>query len=350
MTSAIDTSKPVSGTPTTASVRANFAAAASEITALQAATAALPASYQPLDATLTALAAVITAANKLIYATGADTFSTTDLSAFIRTLLDDSDAATARTTLGAQPLDATLTALAAVTTAADKLIYATGSDAFSTADLTAFGRTLIACANAAAALSAIGAQAADAELTALAGLTSAADKLPYFTGSGTAALNNFTSFARSLVACGSGGTALGVIGAIVPYFYATRQSSQTLTADAFTKVQLATEVLDSAGAYDNATNYRFLPATAGHYVVVFGGQVDAVSAEGCGMAIYKNGAIYDYGLASAIPAAASSALSFLGATVVQCDGSSDYIELFGLASNNATPTVQKAFMAGFRLA
>lgn len=58
------------------------------------------ANKQPLDATLTALAAVVTAADKLIYATGPDTFSTTTLSAFMRSLLDDGDAGTARNTLG----------------------------------------------------------------------------------------------------------------------------------------------------------------------------------------------------------------------------------------------------------
>lgn len=67
--------------------------------------------------------------------------------------IDDGDFAT---TSGLQPLDATLTALAGVTTAADKVIYATGSDTFSTTDLTAYGRTLIGLASAAALKSALG--------------------------------------------------------------------------------------------------------------------------------------------------------------------------------------------------
>lgn len=60
----------------------------------------LGALYQGLDGTLTALAGLTVAANEMIYSTGADAFATTGLTEFARTLLDDTDADTARTTLG----------------------------------------------------------------------------------------------------------------------------------------------------------------------------------------------------------------------------------------------------------
>lgn len=58
------------------------------------------ANKQPLDATLTALAGLANSANKLPYFTGADQMATADLSAFIRTMLGKADAAAVLQYLG----------------------------------------------------------------------------------------------------------------------------------------------------------------------------------------------------------------------------------------------------------
>lgn len=190
---------------------------------LQSAINELDAEKQPLDAELTALAGVTSAADKVPYFTGSGTAAVADLTAAGRALIDDANAAAQRTTLGlaigtdVQGYDAELAALAGLTSAANKVPYFTGSGTADVADLTAAGRALIDDADTAAQRTTLGlvigtnVQAFDAELAAIAGLTSAADKVPYFTGSGTAAVADFTGTGRSIVAVANAAALVALI-------------------------------------------------------------------------------------------------------------------------------------------
>ena len=83
-------------------------------TTVQAAIEELDNEKQPKDGTLTALAGVTTSADKLIYATGADTFTTTTLTAAGRALIDDASAAAQRTTLGISATNTPSTAIGGI--------------------------------------------------------------------------------------------------------------------------------------------------------------------------------------------------------------------------------------------
>jgi hypothetical protein len=67
-------------------------------------------------------------------------------------------------------------------------------------------------------------------------------------------------------------------------------SNQTITANAWTKIHLNSEDLDTDGSYDPTTNYRFTPKVAGYYqfnTIIY--QTAQTAPNLNNFAIYKNG-------------------------------------------------------------
>ena len=152
----------------------------------------------------------------------------TTISAFGATLVDDADAATARTTLGVDAAgtdnstDVTLAGTPDYLTLSGQEITLAQIDL--TTDVTGDLPVLeggTGASDASTARTNLGlaigtdVQAYDAELAALAGTTSAADALPYFTGSGTATTTTLTTFGRSLIDDADASTARTTLGVAI---------------------------------------------------------------------------------------------------------------------------------------
>lgn len=123
---------------------------------------ALAGTKQAADATLTALAGLATQADTMIYFSGTDAAALISVSSFFRSIMVSADAAAVRSNIGVaigsqvQAYDADLAAIAALSSAADKMPYATGAQAWALADLTAAGRALLDDADAAAQRTTLG--------------------------------------------------------------------------------------------------------------------------------------------------------------------------------------------------
>lgn len=142
---------------------------------------AIGTNVQAYDAGLQSISGLTTSANQMIYTTALDVYATTALTPFARTILDDADAAAVRTTIGAvigtnvQAYDAGLQSIAGLTTANNQMIYTTALDVYATTALTAFARTILDDADAATARTTLGlGPLAAATSTAAAGNTNLA--------------------------------------------------------------------------------------------------------------------------------------------------------------------------------
>lgn len=130
----------------------------------------------------------------------------------------------------------------------------------------------------------------------------------------------------------------GVGGTNTPAFRATMSTGQSIANGTFTKLNFNTETYDTDNCYDNATNYRFTPTTAGKYFVY--GYVRCQNSTqnsiiDVAVALRKNGSdvaqTYDSTYNDAIQ---HDNTSFVY-SIVSFNGSTDYVELFGNVYSNA---------------
>ena len=129
-------------------------------------------------------------------------------------------------------------------------------------------------------------QAYDADLAAIAGLTSAANKLPYFTGSGSASVADFTAFGRSLVDdadAAAGRTTLGVvIGTDVQAYDAQLAdvAGLAVTDGGFIVGNGSNFVLESGATVRTSLGLGSMATQAHTAVNIDGGTIDGITLDG----------------------------------------------------------------------
>ena len=138
------------------------------------------------------------------------------------------------------------------------------------------------------------------------------------------------------VTIANAGTATGFGGANTPAFEAWSTSDQAVNDNTTTKVQCGTEVYDTASAYDNSSNYRFTPQTAGRYFCYGQTFIETSSPSRITSAtayIYKNGSVLGANQ-NKFSDNQIQQFNVTVSTVINFNGSSDYIELYAYFDGN----------------
>ena len=127
-------------------------------------------------------------------------------------------------------------------------------------------------------------------------------------------------------------TGTAMVSGNMPAFSAYRSTTQSITSNVFTKVQLTLENFDTANCFDSTTNYRFTPTVAGYYQI--NGTILCEPTTGTifiGL-IYKNGAEY---LRFFDIRVTSTLIGGTGSTLMYLNGTTDYVELYAYISGTA---------------
>jgi hypothetical protein len=138
-----------------------------------------------------------------------------------------------------------------------------------------------------------------------------------------------------------------------PAFYAYISSPQTVGDSSFTKVQINEEVFDTDGCYDNVTNYRFTPTTAGKYYLFAQAMVNNLTNDVMNVSIYKNGSTLTFEQSQTGTNDGTNTAQV--STIDTANGTTDYYEVFVYQDSGATKNIstsatnRRGFLGGYRI-
>ena len=122
------------------------------------------------------------------------------------------------------------------------------------------------------------------------------------------------------------GTQTGFGGVNTPTFMVKLSSNQSVPTTSFTKIQFNSELFDTDGVYDNATNYRFTTGVAGKFYIFSEIYMNSLTdGKSLRVDIFKNGTSYSFGRTDSAKTGSSVST---GLSIIDNASSTDYYEIF----------------------
>ena len=148
------------------------------------------------------------------------------------------------------------------------------------------------------------------------------------------------------------GTVSGAGGVNTPAFQVKLGNEPAVPTSTWTKVPCSVETYDVGGCYDNSTNFRFTPTTAGKYVFYVQVGFNAL-ADGKYLyaAVRKNGSTI-FGDGNAINHTGhAGGLASRYTITAEANGSSDYFEAYGFHNHGSDRnfTAGWSFFGGYKI-
>jgi len=144
----------------------------------------------------------------------------------------------------------------------------------------------------------------------------------------------------------------GVLPSNTPAFHAYPSATTSVPTGTSVKVQANTEVLDTDNCYDNTTNYRFTPTTAGKYFcyvsICYNLQNSGVGLIG---ELRKNGT--EVFSCKREDSSYQNFLTAFTSGIIEFNGSTDYLEFYTSTSSSLTRTLDndeaRVFFGAYKL-